>query len=102
MLGLKHKGHLGIGADADVTIYTPDANAETMFALPRLVIKAGRILVEQGEIREESIGKTLHVAPEYDRDVEADIRDWFEDAYSIRWRNYPVDDDSIPESEVIA
>ena len=53
MLGLKHKGHLGVGADADVTIYTPDANAETMFAMPRFVIKAGRVLVEQGEIREE-------------------------------------------------
>ncbi len=25
ILGLKHKGHLGPGADADITIYTPDA-----------------------------------------------------------------------------
>ncbi len=93
ILGLKNKGHLGVGADADVTIYTPDAESdETMFELPRYVIKAGRIIVEQGEIREETYGKTLHVAPEYDRDVEPDIRDWFEDAYSIRWRNYPVDE----------
>ena len=67
ILGLEHKGHLGPGADADITIYTPDANQETMFALPRFVIKAGRIIVEQGEIREETYGKTLHVAPEYDR-----------------------------------
>ena len=73
-----------------------------MFALPRVVIKGGRVLVEQGEIREELHGKTLHVAPEYDRGVEADIRDWFEDSYSIRWRNYPVDDHSLAESEVIA
>jgi formylmethanofuran dehydrogenase subunit A len=101
MLGLKHKGHLGVGADGDVTIYTPDASAETMFASPRLVIKAGRVLVEQGEIREEAFGKTLHVAPEYDRAVESDIRKWFESAYSIGWRNYPVEDGSIPQSEVI-
>ena len=67
ILGLKHKGHLGPGADADITIYTPDANQETMFELPRFVIKAGRIIVEQGEIREETYGKTLHVAPEYDQ-----------------------------------
>ena len=86
----KHKGHLGPGADADITIYTPDANQETMFELPRFVIKAGRVLVEQGEIREEFYGKTLHVAPEYDREVEPDIQKWFEDSYSIRWRNYPV------------
>ncbi len=102
MLGLTHKGHLGVGADADVTIYTPDANAEAMFQLPRHVIKAGRLLVEQGEIREVLPGKTLHVAPDYDREVEADIRAWFEDAYSIRWRNYPVDEELLSEAEVIS
>ncbi len=102
ILGLTHKGHLGPGADADVTIYTPDANAETMFAMPRHVIKGGRIIVEQGEIREEFQGKTLHVAPEYDRGVEPDIRNWFEESYSIRWRNYPIEDHAIPEREVIA
>ena len=42
ILGLKHKGHLGPGADADITIYTPHENKETMFELPRYVIKAGR------------------------------------------------------------
>ena len=72
--GSTNKGHLGAGADADITIYTPDANQETMFELPRYVIKAGRMLVEHGEIREEFYGKTLHVAPEYDREVEPDIQ----------------------------
>src|SRR5436190_1198938 len=66
ILGLAHKGHLGVGADADITIYTPHENKETMFSLPRYVIKAGQILVEEGDIREEHFGKTLHVAPEYD------------------------------------
>jgi formylmethanofuran dehydrogenase subunit A len=101
ILGLKHKGHLGPGADADITIYTPDPNQETMFQLPRFVIKAGRIIVEQGEIREETYGKTLHVAPEYDRDVEPDIEKWFEDAYSIRWRNYPVEIEYLRDHEVV-
>jgi formylmethanofuran dehydrogenase subunit A len=102
MLGLSHKGHFGIGADADVTIYTPDANAETMFQLPRHVIKAGQLLVEQGEIREPSFGRTLHVAPDYDREVEGDIRAWFEESYSIRWRNYPVEETFLGDAEVIS
>lgn len=101
ILGLKHKGHLGVGADADVTIYTPDANYETMFQLPRFVIKAGQIIVEQGEIREPVDGKTLHVAPEYDPAIEADIADWFEKYYSIRFRNYPVDDSYLDQHEQI-
>jgi formylmethanofuran dehydrogenase subunit A len=102
ILGLTNKGHLGPGADADVTIYTPHENKETMFELPRMVIKSGRVIVEQGEIRDPIIGKTLHVAPDYDRDVENDIREWFEKYYSIRWRNYPVDPSYLHESQVVA
>lgn len=101
ILGLQNKGHLGIGADADVTIYTPHENVETMFALPRIVIKAGRVIVEQGEIREPIDGKTIHVAAEYDRDVESDIRRWFESCYSIQWANYPVDESYLPAAEVV-
>jgi formylmethanofuran dehydrogenase subunit A len=101
ILGLANKGHLGPGADADVTIYTPHENKEIMFQTPRMVIKSGRVMIEDGEIRDPFVGKTLHVAPEYDRDVESDIREWFEKYYSIRWRNYPVDDSYLHESELV-
>jgi formylmethanofuran dehydrogenase subunit A len=69
--------------------------------LPRIVIKSGRLVIENGEIRDPFIGKTLHVAPEYDRDVEADIRQWFEQYYSIGWRNYPVDDSYLHDAELV-
>ena len=71
-----------------------------MFELPRYVIKSGVLIVEQGEIRVEFYGKTLHVAPEYDHEVEPDIQKWFEDSYSIRWRNYPVESEFLHEHEV--
>ncbi|MCI0333979.1 MAG: formylmethanofuran dehydrogenase subunit A [Planctomycetes bacterium] len=101
ILGLANKGHLGPGADADVTLYTPHENKETMFETPRIVIKSGRVMIENGEIRDPFVGKTLHVAPDYDRDVEADIQAWFEQYYSIRWRNYPVDDSYLHDSELV-
>jgi formylmethanofuran dehydrogenase subunit A len=101
ILGLANKGHLGPGADADVTIYTPHENKETMFEMPRLVLKGGRVIVDQGEIRDPQFGRTLHVAPEYDRDVEADIQAWFEANYSIRWANYPVDASLLQQPEVV-
>ena len=72
-----------------------------MFELPRIVIKSGRMIIEHGEIRDPFIGKTLHVAPDYDRDVEADIQAWFEKYYSIRWRNYPVDDSYLHDAELV-
>lgn len=100
ILGLKHKGHLGPGADADITIYTPHENKETMFELPKFVIKSGRLVVEDGEIREPHQGKTLYVAPEYDRSVENNIAAWFEQYYSLRFRNYPVSDSYLYEAEM--
>ena len=102
ILGLDHKGHLGPGADADITIYEPHENKQTMFELPKYVIKDGRILVEQGEIRDTTFGKTLHVAPAHDRDRESDIADWFEKFYTIRFRNYPVGPEYLQASEVVA
>lgn len=101
ILGLDNKGHLGPGADADITIYTPHENKETMFELPRMVIKSGQVIVEQGELRLAPIGKTLHVQPAYDFKREIDIKNWFEQHYSMSWRNYPVDASYILESEVV-
>ena len=72
-----------------------------MFELPRYVIKSGRVLVEDGEIREDVLGKTLHVAPSYDTDVEPLIADWFEQYYSVRYRNYPVSDDYVHHAESV-
>ena len=78
MLGLTHKGISASGPTPTSRSTRPTRTPRRCSHLPRYVIKAGRVLVEQGEIREESFGKTLHVAPEYDREVEADIREWFE------------------------
>jgi formylmethanofuran dehydrogenase subunit A len=91
ILGLKNKGHLGVGADADITLYTPGPDRRAMFELPRVVIKAGEVVVEQGEVRQDLYGKTLHVHPAYDEGVLPDIKKWFESYYTIQFANYPVD-----------
>jgi formylmethanofuran dehydrogenase subunit A len=73
-----------------------------MFQLPRYVIKAGRVIVEDGEIREPHDGKTLHVAPDYDRAAEADIESWLQRYYTVQFANYPVGDDYVPHAERVA
>ncbi len=95
MLGLRHKGHLGVGADADVTIYAPGADRKALFELPRFVLKAGEVIVAQGEIRAETFGRTAYVAPEYDRGALADVEKWFEAYYTIQFANYPVDENYL-------
>lgn len=92
ILGLTQKGHLGVGADADVAIYTPSADKCAMFELPRYVLKGGEVIVEQGEIRLERFGRTLHAATHYDEGVLPDIQKWFEAYYTIQFANYPVDE----------
>jgi formylmethanofuran dehydrogenase subunit A len=102
MLGLERKGHLGVGADADITIYTPDPDYQKMFELPRHVIHHGEIVVEQGDIRRTFEGKLLHVAPAYDEGAVGDIQEWFEQFYSIQFANYPVDESYLHDHEVVA
>jgi formylmethanofuran dehydrogenase subunit A len=91
ILGLTHKGHLGPGADGDVTIYQPNADRTRMFELPRWVLKAGEVIVDNGEVRAEAFGRTLHVQPEFDAAALPDIQKWFEANYTIQFANYPVD-----------
>ncbi len=57
------KGIWDSGADADVTIYNPSSDIERMFELPRYVIHAGEVVVEDGEIRSTPNGRLFHVAP---------------------------------------
>jgi formylmethanofuran dehydrogenase subunit A len=101
LLGLANKGHLGAGADADVTIYMPALDAAQMFQLPRYVFQAGRMVIENGELRQEVFGKTLHVTPGFDPADESEIAHWFNDHYSIRFRNYPLDESYLGEHESI-
>lgn len=101
MLGLKHKGHLGPGADADITLYLPNADKQQMFEMPKYVIKAGEILIDDGELRGSPQGKTLHVAPGYDLGRIPHIEQWFDEFYSIRFRNYPVTDEYLHAAELV-
>ena len=78
ILGLENKGHLGVGADADITVYTPNSNFETMFAWPKMVVKAGEILVEDGEFRKQIVGNLIEACPEYNQELDQSIESWFE------------------------
>jgi formylmethanofuran dehydrogenase subunit A len=90
LLGLADKGHLGVGADADVTVYREHEDVEQMFATPRYVIKGGRVIVEEGELRETPAGDLLRVAADHDEAIERTLRPLFDEHYSVQLENYPV------------
>jgi formylmethanofuran dehydrogenase subunit A len=89
-LGLKQKGHLGAGADADITIYSRDANFAKMFSTPRFVLKAGTLVVEEGQLRRAPAGKRIYVQPGYDDSLMRDLGKYFEAYSAIQLANYPV------------
>jgi formylmethanofuran dehydrogenase subunit A len=99
LLGLPHKGHLGPGADGDVTVYARDSDIAKMFATPRYVIKQGSLVVEEGHLREAPAGRRLRVAPGYDDTMVRDLRKHFQAYSTVAFENYPVEgipDDPLP------
>jgi formylmethanofuran dehydrogenase subunit A len=100
-LGLKQKGHLGIGADADVAIYNESSDVYEMFTYPRYVIKSGEVVLEEGEIRKSVEGKGLIVHPEYDPKIDEYIRPKFQQYYTMSFDNYPVELERIEHPDVV-
>ncbi|PYR43919.1 MAG: hypothetical protein DMF93_01800 [Acidobacteria bacterium] len=100
-LGLARKGHLGVGADADVAIYPARPDHGFLFSYPRYVIKGGAIVVEEGDVREVVDGREMIVQPAYDATVEDYIRPLFEKVYTISFANYPVEMERLRDPEVI-
>ena len=90
LLGLRDKGHLGVGADADVTVYSRDPDIAKMFSTPRYVVKGGSLIVEEGQLRRAPAGKRLRLAPGYDDAIVRDLRKHFEAYSTVSFDNYPV------------
>jgi formylmethanofuran dehydrogenase subunit A len=99
-LGLPQKGHLGIGADADVTIYNEKPDGVLMFRYPRYVLKGGEIVVEEGDLRKVSEGREFIARPPSDPAIEDYLRPLFQQYYTMSFDNYPVEMERIEHPEV--
>jgi formylmethanofuran dehydrogenase subunit A len=107
ILGLSNKGHLGVGADADIAVYNinpKEVNPSVDYKLVRqafsrayLTMKDGEIVVKDGEIVAAPVGRTYWVNTKAPKDVEdvviPEVQKLFEDYYTVRFENY-----YIPES----
>lgn len=98
ILGLKNKGSLSDGADADVTIYdTRLSDVEDMFAHPSHVIKDGILVVKNGEIKDYIWGKTQVVRPEYDPSIVKKLDKHFKKYNTIGLSNFVISNDEMSE-----
>jgi len=110
------KGHLAEGAEADIAIYPlkpdeldPAADYQQVmagFAKTRYTIKRGRVVARNGEVVVEGANSTIwsraDVPPEYDLNRDAEFVKKFEQYYTVRMRNYPVQDIYLPRGYFIS
>jgi formylmethanofuran dehydrogenase subunit A len=101
-LGLKDKGHLGVGADADIAIY--NVNPETLdpsrnykivreaFKWAAYTIKGGKIVVRDGEIMQHVEGATMWTDVQTSEPVKIseDMKRRFKEYWTVEYENYPV------------
>ncbi len=103
-LGLTRKGHLGVGADADIAVYAVNPQQidpskeytliQRAFEHAVYTIKGGEIVVQKGEIVKPVRGRTYWADVQTRTPVEAsaDFKQRFEEYWTVQFDNY-----SIPE-----
>jgi formylmethanofuran dehydrogenase subunit A len=101
-LGLGDKGHLGIGADADIAIYNvnpqttdPARKYRTVrraFKHAAYTIKGGEIVVKNDEIVKQAEGATiwLDVQTSEPAEITEDMKRKFREYWTVEYENYPV------------
>jgi formylmethanofuran dehydrogenase subunit A len=99
-LGMTAKGHLGVGADADISIYHFDEeNIQKSFQKAAYTIKDGVVVVKEGDVVADYMGRT------YVLDVKADLSEEekriFSKYYTVQLANYAVEDAYLPRKEVV-
>jgi formylmethanofuran dehydrogenase subunit A len=115
VLGLDDKGHLGPGADGDVSIYDlrplevdtslDHALVKKALANAKYTVKGGVLVSKEGQILATPPGRTFWVdaaVPQADTDrLMIDLEEKFAKYYSIQIANYAVQDAYLPHAKVI-
>ncbi len=94
-LGLSDLGHLGEGAAADITVYTPQDDKERMFERPDYVFKGGTLVARNGRIVKVTDGATHTLRPGFDKAAVKPLREYFDRYHTMRLENFRVSDEEI-------
>jgi formylmethanofuran dehydrogenase subunit A len=98
ILGLGERGHLSVGAAADVTVYRPNRDIEEMFRDPVHVFKDGIEVAQAGEVRVAPAGVTHVVRPDYDAAIVQRLNTFFDDYMTVALENFSVSDQELADA----
>ncbi|MCL2687022.1 MAG: formylmethanofuran dehydrogenase subunit A, partial [Methanobrevibacter sp.] len=113
--GFKDRGHLGVGARADIAVYDIDSNnidpskeyevIEHGFSNATLTVKDGQILVQNGEIvstkESQTIWTNVQGLEKEENILIKKIMPSFNRYYSVKFENYRVQDHFVPNPIVV-
>jgi len=112
-LGLNSKGHLGIGADADIAIYNvnpektdPSRKYKTVrkaFKRAAYTIKSGKIVAKNGEILRHIEGDTIWLDVQASEPIKItdEMKRRFREYWTVEYENYPVTENYLEVSHPI-
>jgi formylmethanofuran dehydrogenase subunit A len=112
-LGLTHKGHLGVGADADVAIYNVNPEdtdiarkyktVRKAFRNSAYTIKDGKVVVKDGEIVQHVDGRTMWLDVQTSEQIKVDeeLKRRFKEYWTVEFENYPVSTHYLKASDPI-
>jgi len=95
LLGLQDRGHLGVGAAADIAVYREQADREAMFSVPEYVFKDGALVARAGRITALPVGGTHFVEPDYDTAIEKTLRKHFASHGSVNFDHVAISHDEL-------
>ena len=98
LIGLNNCGHLGAGAQADITVYTDQADKEAMFGRPDYVFKNGELVVRDGKVVKVVWGATHVTKPNFDMAVEKNLRQYFDKYHTIQLDNFKINNNEIHDN----
>ncbi|NHJ25204.1 MAG: formylmethanofuran dehydrogenase subunit A [Candidatus Lokiarchaeota archaeon] len=111
LLGMRDRGHLGVGAIGDVAVYNLDPtnytgkDIEKAFTAAAYTIKDGQIVVKDGEVTATPMGTLLCAEGKVkESTMEAmldDVKASWRDHYSINFNNYAVQDVYAPKVKIV-
>jgi formylmethanofuran dehydrogenase subunit A len=86
LLGLVDRGHLGIGARADIAVYRPQSDLAAMFRHAELVLKDGQAVIRAGQpiaVANMPFGRALAVRPGFDSAIERQLSEFYDATYGV-------------------
>jgi len=99
MLGLKDRGHLNVGAMADIAVYRPQADKEAMFNHADFVFKNGELVIKNGEVQARKNGMTQIVQPHFESQIKRDVQTYYDQFYNLKLHNFQVKDVSFSQTD---